>query len=84
MLLRQKRVGKERRAHRLGHQKAHAGKKAQKKKNFRSVLLLLVTGDRGIPQIASLPRFCDRSHCTPVFCRQTGQTPGEHRKENRK
>ena len=45
---------------------------------------LLATSDRTIPQIASLLRFCDQSYFTMVFRRQTGQTPGEYRKENRR
>lgn len=45
---------------------------------------LLAVSDRTIPQIASLLRFCDQSYFTMVFRRQTGQTPGEYRKENRR
>lgn len=45
---------------------------------------LLATSDRTIPQIASLLRFCDQSYFTMVFRRQTGQTPGEYRKENQR
>ena len=43
---------------------------------------LLAATDRTIPQIASLLRFCDQSYFTMVFRSQTGQTPGEYRKEN--
>ncbi len=45
---------------------------------------LLAVTDRTIPQIASLLRFCDQSYFTMVFRRQTGQTPGEYRKENQR
>ena len=45
---------------------------------------LLATSDRTIPQIASLLRFCDQSYFTMVFRRQTGQTPGEYKKKNRR
>ncbi len=45
---------------------------------------LLAATDRTIPQIASLLRFCDQSYFTLVFRRQTGRTPGEYRKENRR
>ena len=45
---------------------------------------LLAATDRTIPQIASLLRFCDQSYFTMVFRSQTGQTPGEYRKENRR
>ena len=45
---------------------------------------LLAATDRTIPQIASLLRFCDQSYFTMVFRRQTGQTPGEYKKKNRR
>lgn len=45
---------------------------------------LLAATDRTIPQIASLLRFCDQSYFTMVFRRQTGLTPGEYRKGNRR
>ena len=45
---------------------------------------LLAVSDRTIPQIASLLRFCDQSYFTMVFRRQTGQTPGEYKKKNRR
>lgn len=45
---------------------------------------LLAASDRTLPQIASLLRFCDQSYFTMAFRRQTGQTPGEYRKVNRR
>ncbi len=44
---------------------------------------LLASSEYSIPQIASLLRFCDQSHFTLVFHRETGKTPGQYRKENR-
>lgn len=45
---------------------------------------LLITGDRSIPEIASLLRFCDQSYFTRVFRRHTGRTPAQYRNENRR
>ena len=44
---------------------------------------LLAAGELGIPQIASLLRFCDQSYFTLVFRRETGLTPGQFREQNR-
>ncbi len=44
---------------------------------------LLASTDYSIPQIASLLCFCDQSHFTLVFKRETGQTPGRYQKEKR-
>ena len=54
------------------------------KERIEAAKQLLAATDRAIPQIASLLRFCDQSYFTIVFRRQTGQTPGEYRKENRR
>ncbi len=43
---------------------------------------LLAASDYSILQIASLLRFCDQSHFTLAFRRETGQTPGQYRREN--
>ena len=45
---------------------------------------LLAASDRGIPQIASLLRFCDQSYFTKVFRAFTGQTPRQYRERNRR
>ena len=54
------------------------------KERIEAAKQLLAATDRTIPQIASLLRFCDQSYFTMVFRSQTGQTPGEYRKENRR
>ncbi len=54
------------------------------KERVEAAKQLLAVTDRTIPQIASLLRFCDQSYFTMVFRRQTGQTPGEYRRETRR
>ena len=54
------------------------------KERIEAAKQLLAATERTIPQIASLLRFCDQSYFTMVFRRQTGQTPGEYRKANRR
>lgn len=54
------------------------------KERIEAAKQLLAATDRTIPQIASLLRFCDQSYFTMVFRRQTGQTPGEYKKKNRR
>ncbi len=50
---------------------------------IRMARQLLASSDYSIPQIASLLRFCDQSHFTLVFRKETRQTPGQYRKENK-
>jgi AraC-like DNA-binding protein len=67
--------------------KTHAGLTMREyltRERIEAAKLLLAATERTIPQIAALLRFCDQSYFTMVFRRQTGQTPGEYRKENRR
>ena len=65
--------------------KTHTGKTMRDYLNHERIEAakeLLAVSDHGIPEIASLLRFCDQSYFTLVFRRETGMTPGQYRKEN--
>ncbi|MBQ9002400.1 MAG: helix-turn-helix transcriptional regulator [Eggerthellaceae bacterium] len=66
--------------------KRHTGKGIREyviDERIAAAKVLLESGERSIPEIASLLRFCDQSYFTCSFRERTGTTPARYRKAHR-